>query len=54
MLEGVHGAVAAEKAAGRDLAATIAAKPAEKWDEAWGKVWLTSDQFVEMVYSTLK
>jgi cyclase len=54
MVEGVRDAVAAQKAAGRDLAATIAAKPAAKWDEKWGRVWITSDQFVEMVYTTLK
>jgi glyoxylase-like metal-dependent hydrolase (beta-lactamase superfamily II) len=53
MLEGVRDAVAAGKSAGRNLAETLAAKPAQAWDEKWGKTWLTSDQFVEMVYTTL-
>jgi len=54
MLTGVRDAVAAAVAAGAtDLAAVLSAHPAAPWDEAWGQAWLTSDQFVELVHSSL-
>jgi glyoxylase-like metal-dependent hydrolase (beta-lactamase superfamily II) len=54
MLAGIRDAVAAEKSKGRSLEETQAAAPAAAWDADWGKLWLTSDQFVEMVYKSLK
>jgi len=53
MLEDVRGSVAREMAAGKDLAAILAANPAAAYDEAWGQAWLTSDQFVEEIYASL-
>jgi len=53
MLEGVRQAVAGAAAGGKDLETVLAAKPAQPWDEQWGQVWLTSDQFVELVYTSL-
>jgi glyoxylase-like metal-dependent hydrolase (beta-lactamase superfamily II) len=54
MLTGIRRAVLAAVAAGaEDLAAVQAARPAAPWDEAWGQTWITSDQFVELVYTTL-
>ena len=53
MLEDVRGAVAREMAAGKDLAAVQAAKPAAAYDADWGKKWLTSDQFVETIFDSL-
>jgi len=53
MLEDVRGTVAREMAAGKDLAAIQAAKPAAAYDADWGQKWLTSDQFVEMIYDSL-
>lgn len=54
MLTGIRDAVAAGKSQGKNLEETQAAAPAAAWDEEWGKMWLTSDQFVEMVYKSLK
>jgi glyoxylase-like metal-dependent hydrolase (beta-lactamase superfamily II) len=54
MLTGIRDAVAAEKSKGKSLEETQAAAPAAAWDEDWGKLWLTSDQFVAMVYKSLK
>ncbi len=53
MLEDVRGTVAREMKAGKDLAAIQAAKPAAAYDADWGVKWLTSDQFVEMVFDSL-
>lgn len=54
MLTGVREAVAAAVAEGAtDLAAVQAVRPADPWDEIWGQAWLTSDQFVELVHSSL-
>ena len=53
MLEGIRGRVLREMEAGKDLAAIQAVKPAAEWDEVWGEKWLTSDQFVELVYDSL-
>jgi glyoxylase-like metal-dependent hydrolase (beta-lactamase superfamily II) len=36
--------------AGRTLAEVQAAKPTAAYDAAWGKLWLSGDQFVELVY----
>ena len=32
----------------------MAAKPSREFDEKWGKAYLKPDQFVEVVYSSLK
>ncbi len=53
MLKEARALVAKEKEAGKDLAATIAAKPTATLDETWGKRIFPPDQFVEMVYRTL-
>ncbi|RLB92785.1 MAG: MBL fold metallo-hydrolase [Deltaproteobacteria bacterium] len=53
MLEGVRREVAEARQGGSDLATVQAGNPAAPWDEAWGQVWLTSDQFVESVYTSL-
>ena len=53
MLEDVRGAVARELEAGKDLEAVQAAQPAAAYDAEWGQAWLTSDQFVEMVFDSL-
>jgi len=53
MLEDVRGTVAREMAAGKELEAIQAAKPGAAYDADWGVKWLTSDQFVEMVFDSL-
>ncbi len=53
MLEDVRGAVAEEMKTTSDLAAVLAAKPAAAYDAEWGQAWLTSDQFVEMVFDSM-
>ncbi len=53
MLLDVRGAVAEEMKTSSDLAAVLAAKPAAAYDAEWGQAWLTSDQFVEMVFDSL-
>ena len=53
MLVDVRGAVAGEMEASSDLAAVLAAAPASAYDAEWGQAWLTSDQFVEMVFDSL-
>ncbi len=53
LLTGARAAVLAEKSAGKDLAAVQAARPLAAWDEAWGHVWLTSDQFAQMIFESL-
>jgi cyclase len=53
MLEDIRGTVAREMVAGKDLEAIQAAKPAAAYDADWGVKWLTSDQFVEMVFDSL-
>ncbi|MEN8006585.1 MAG: MBL fold metallo-hydrolase [Candidatus Krumholzibacteriota bacterium] len=53
MLEDVRAKVAQEIAAGKDLEAVQAAGPAAAYDADWGQAWLTSDQFVQMVFDSL-
>jgi len=53
MLEGVREAVAAAMVGGTSLEDVQAAGPAAPWDAEWGQAWLTSDQFVELVYTSL-
>jgi cyclase len=53
MLEDVRGAVAVEMESGKDREAVKAAQPAAAYDAEWGQAWLTSDQFVEMVFDSL-
>ena len=35
------------------LEQVIAAKPTARWDETMGKVWITPEQFVTMIYNSL-
>ena len=51
MLTGIRDAVRSLVDAGKTLAEIQAAKPTQAFDEKWGKVWLTPDQFTELVYS---
>ncbi len=51
MLTGIRDAVRPLVDAGNTLAEVQAAKPTQAFDEKWGKVWLTPDQFTELVYS---
>ena len=51
MLTGIRDAVKPLVDAGKTLADVQAAKPTQAFDEKWGKVWLTPDQFTELVYS---
>jgi len=37
-----------------NLQQIIALKPTAKWDETLGKVWIKPDQFVTMLYNSLK
>jgi len=53
MLLDVRGAVAETMKSSGDLSAVLAAKPAAAYDAEWGQAWLTSDQFVEMVFDSL-
>jgi len=53
MLEDIRSAVFQAMEAGEDLAAIQAAQPAAAYDAEWGQDWLTSDQFVEMVFDSL-
>jgi len=45
--------VAREMAAGRDLAAILAAKPTARLDEKYGQTYFPPEQFTEMVYRSL-
>jgi glyoxylase-like metal-dependent hydrolase (beta-lactamase superfamily II) len=53
MLRGARAKVAAAMSGGRGLEAVVAARPCAEWDEALGHVWLTSDQFVESIFTSL-
>jgi glyoxylase-like metal-dependent hydrolase (beta-lactamase superfamily II) len=53
MLEGVRAAVADARRDHADLAGVLATAPAAPWDAEWGQAWLTSDQFVELVLTSL-
>ncbi len=53
MLRGARGAVAAEMADGKTLAAVIAAKPTTAWDDQWGQGFVNPDLLVESIYKSL-
>ncbi len=53
MLRGARGAIAAEKADGKTLAAVIAAKPTTAWDEQWGQGFVPPELFIESIYRSL-
>lgn len=54
MLTSIRDRVQKEKAAGRTLAETQAAKPSAEFDAAWGKGRMTGDDFVALVYDTVR
>ena len=54
MLTSVRDRVQKEKAAGKTLAQTQAAKPSAEFDAAWGKGMMPPDDFVALVYNTLR
>ena len=54
MLTRARANVAAEMDKGGDLAAVQAANPCAEWDEGLGQAWLTSDQFVQSIFDSLK
>jgi cyclase len=54
MLQEFRDIVAREIAAGKDLAAIVAAKPTARLDETWGKRMFPPEAFTEMVYRSLK
>ena len=54
MLTRARSNVAAQMERGGDLAAVQAAKPCAEWDESLGQAWLTSDQFVQSIFDSLK
>jgi glyoxylase-like metal-dependent hydrolase (beta-lactamase superfamily II) len=54
MLTSVRDRVQKEKAAGATLAQVQAAKPSAEFDAAWGKGMMTPDDFVAIVYNTLR
>jgi glyoxylase-like metal-dependent hydrolase (beta-lactamase superfamily II) len=54
MLTGVRDGVQKLKAAGKTLAEVQAAKPSAQFDAAWGKGKMAPDDFVALVYSTLR
>jgi len=54
MLQEFRDIIAGEIAAGRDLAAIVAAKPTARLDEVWGKRMFPPEAFTEMVYRSLK
>jgi glyoxylase-like metal-dependent hydrolase (beta-lactamase superfamily II) len=51
MLIGIRDAIRPLVDAGKTLAEVQAAHPTQAFDDKWGKVWLTPDQFTELVYS---
>lgn len=54
MLAAMRDRVQAAKKAGKTLAEVQAAKPSATFDTAWGKGILTPDQFVAVVYNTVR
>jgi glyoxylase-like metal-dependent hydrolase (beta-lactamase superfamily II) len=54
MLAGVRDGVLKLKAAGKTLAEVQAAKPAAPFDAAWGKGGVPADDFVALVYTTVR
>ncbi len=54
MLRAFREAIAAEMAAGRDLAAIQARRPTAALDERWGKLSFSPEQFTELVYRSLE
>ena len=54
MLSAMRDRIAAEKKAGKTLAEVKAAKPSASFDAAWGKGFMAPDDFVALVYSTLR
>lgn len=50
MLEDISARVTPLVKEGKTLAEVQAAKPTAAYDEAWGKVWMSGDQFLELVY----
>ena len=54
MLTGVRDGVQKLKAAGKTLAEVQAAKPSAAFDAAWGKGMMPPDDFVALVYDTLR
>ena len=54
MLSTMRDRVAAEKKAGKTLAEVQAAKPSASFDAAWGKGFMAPDDFVALVYNTLR
>ena len=54
MLTAIRDKVRSLKAAGKSLADVKAAKPSAEFDEAWGKGMLPPDDFVAIVYNTLR
>jgi glyoxylase-like metal-dependent hydrolase (beta-lactamase superfamily II) len=54
MLTGVRDGVQKLKAAGKTLAEVQAAKPSAPFDAAWGKGTMAPDDFVALVYNTLR
>jgi cyclase len=54
MLTGVRDGVLKLKAAGKTLAEVQAAKPSAQFDAAWGKGMMSPDDFVALVYNTVR
>ena len=54
MLSAMRDRIAAEKKAGKTLAEVKAAKPSASFDAAWGKGFMAPDDFVALVYNTLR
>ncbi|MHB8077661.1 MAG: MBL fold metallo-hydrolase [Candidatus Krumholzibacteriia bacterium] len=54
MLQEFRDIIAGEIAAGRDLAAIVAAKPTARLDAVWGGTMFPPEAFTEMVYRSLK
>jgi hypothetical protein len=54
MLTGVPDGVQKLKAAGTTLAEVQAAKPSAAFDAAWAKGMMSPDDFVALVYDTLR
>ncbi len=54
MLTRARANVADEMAKSSDLETVQAAKPCAEWDESLGQVWLTSDQFVQSIFDSLR
>jgi cyclase len=54
MLTSIRDRVQKEKTAGKSLAEVQAAKPSAEFDPAWGKGMMPPDDFVALVYNTLR